>query len=225
MNALKPAATPAARGPYPWEGTTRCEPLRDFFLAADDRATFKFDPAHAEQPQSAMPWDFAQGNLDLRVYAPHGQEPTDAQAQAFAAFKADEAVHAAAIVAAIFEHYTKNLEKHRSRWRDENINSPIDSLAARAVQGVMGGGGQRHPGYIDEIIPKLDSPDGLHDRMWLKHVHVHPTDENGGVTIAFQFVCMWIGDGFTVHWRDGNVEKIGRWKTAEPAVMTKGAAS
>ena len=117
-------------------------------------------------------------------------------------------------------------DKHRSLWRAENVNSPIDSLAARAVQGVMGGGGgQRNPGFIEEIIPKLVSPDGLHDRMWLKHVHVHPADEHGAVTIAFQFVCTSIGEGFAVHWRDGKVEKVGPWKTAEPAATTKGAAS
>ena len=225
MDLTKPQATPIQRGPYPWEGTMRCEPLRDYFLAADDRASFKFDPAHAESPQSAMPWDFVQGNFDLRVYAPPGQEPSDAQAQAFAMFKADEVRHAAAIIAAIFEHYTTNFERHRSLWRDANINSPIDSLAARAVQGVMGGGGQRNPGFIEEIIPKLDSADGLHDLMWLKHVHVHPAGagESGGVTIAFQFVCTWIADGFTVHWRDGRVEKIGRWKTAEPAAAASKA--
>jgi hypothetical protein len=217
---LKPGERqPMPRGPYPWEGTMRCEPLRDYFLAADDRASFKFDPAHAEQPQSAMPWDFAQGNFDLRVYAPPGHEPSDAQAQAFAAFKADEARHVATIVAAVYEHYTTNFEKHRTLWRDENITSQVDTLAARAVRGVMGGGGERNPGFIEEVIPKLDSADGLHDRMWLKHVHVHPSDDEGRVTIAFQFVCTWIGDGFTVHWRDSQVEKIGRWKSAEPKVL------
>ena len=211
------------RGPYPWEGTTRCEPLRDYFLAADDRAAFMFDPAHADHPQSAMPWDFAQGNFDLRVYAPPGQEPSDSQSAAFAAFKADEARHVDAIIAAVFEHYTTNFEKHRSLWRGENINSPIDTLAARAVRGVIGGGGERNPGFIEEIIPKLDSADGLHDRMWLKHIHVYPADDAGGVTIAFQFVCTWVGDGFTIHWRDGKVEKIGRWKSAEPKVeVTRG---
>ena len=201
----------------------RCEPLHDYFLAADDRAKFKFAPAHADAPQSAMPWDFVQGNFDLRVYASAGAEPSHAQAQAFAAFKAGEIRHAAAIVAAIFDHYTANWEKHRRLWQNER-NDPVDKLAAVALTGgataVMS-----NPAYLDELIPKLDSADGLHDRMWLKHIHVHPTDDSGAVTIAFQFVSTWIADGFTVHWRDGKVERIGRWKTAEPVTTKKGAVS
>ena len=227
MNPTKPqaaAAAATARGPYPWEGTMRCEPLRAYFLAADDRAKFVFDPVHADAPQSAMPWDFAQGNFDLRVYAPRGEQPSDAQAAAFAAFKGDEAGHAAAIVAAVFDDYVVNWEKHRRLWNDENINSPLAALAL--IPGSGSAAAERKPGFIDEIIPRLDGPDGLHDRMWLKHVHVHPAEDGGGaVTIAFQFVCTWIGDGFTVHWSDGKVEKIGRWKTAEPAAVGRGARS
>ena len=230
MNPLQPqqaAAAVKARVPYPWEGTMRCEPLRDYFLAADDRAKFKFDPAHADAPQSAMPWDFAQGNFDLRVYAQRGQEPSDAQAEAFTTFKADDARHAATLVAAVFDHYTANSEKHRSLWSDENLHSAVSKLGFVPGSGLAPA--ERKPGYIDEVIPKLDSAAGLHDRMWLKHVHVHPADDGGGgegVTIAFQFVCTWIGDGFTVHWRGGRVEKIGRWKTAEPSFPSKrGAAS
>jgi hypothetical protein len=175
-------------GPYPWEGRVRLPSFQPHVLVADDRAQFQHDRARADSPRSAMAWEFAEGEFDLRVYTGADEEPSDSQAKAFAEFRSRERENADVIIRAILEHYQKTCESRRRDWLDR---------------------------YVDDLVPVLTSPDGLRDLMQLRHVHVHPASADGRVVLAFQFVCTWEGDGFTILWRDGQT-RYGKWNAARP---------
>jgi hypothetical protein len=162
-------------GPWPWEGLTRCDAFREFAMVADDRAEFIHNRARADAPRSRVNWNLANGEFILRVYAAAGEEPTDAQAAATAAFRKVERIQVAAMLAEIYAQYQETCEIRRKNWID---------------------------GHVDDVIPRITSPEGLRDLIQLVHVHVHPEDKDGRVTIAFQFVCTFDYDGFTALWRD-----------------------
>ncbi|HYE21381.1 MAG TPA: hypothetical protein VEA69_23240 [Tepidisphaeraceae bacterium] len=172
----------------PWLGRVQFDPLREFAMIADARAQYANDPERADHPASRMAWEFADGEFEVRVYSPAGQPPSDAQAAAWAAFHADHERHAADLIDAIFRRYQESWEARRRGWTDR---------------------------YVDENVPAITGPAGLRDLIQLRHIHVHPDDGSGGVTIGFQFVTAYDYDGLAALWRGGRVEHWGRWKEAE----------
>jgi hypothetical protein len=172
----------------PWNGLARFDPLLEFALVADERAQYAHDRANADPPASRMAWEFANGQFDLRVYAPAGQPPDDAQAKAWMAFCANEKQHAAAMIDSIFEQYQETCAVRRRNYKDR---------------------------YVDENVPILTGKSGLRELIQLRHIHVHPPDGEGRVTIAFQFVAAYDHDGFSAMWREGKFSEWGTWKDAE----------
>ena len=57
---------------------------------------------------------------------------------------------------------------------------------------------------------------GLRDLIQLRHLHVHPADDSGRVTIAFQFVAVYDYAGITALGRDGRFEEWGVWNDDRP---------
>ncbi len=123
------------------------------------------------------------------MYAGRGEPPSEPQARAFAAFRADDARYAAEMVQTVFEMYQEVCEIRRKNWPDR---------------------------HVDDLLPFLNSSEGLRDRMQLRCIHVHVPDANGQVTLGFQFVCSWDYEGFSALWRDGKAREWGVWKDAEP---------
>lgn len=172
----------------PWQGLARFDPLLDYAMVADARAAYAHDRERADRPESGMAWEFADGAFELRVYAPAGQPPSTAQADAWSAFRAGEARYARDLIDAVFRQYQETCEVRRRNWTDR---------------------------YVDDNVPVLNAPEGLRELIQLRHIHVHPADEAGRVTIAFQFVAAYDYDGFSALWRDGKFEEWGTWKDAE----------
>jgi hypothetical protein len=175
-------------GPGPWEGSVRCDLLHPFVLAADDRAKYTHDRREADAPKSAMAWDYACGEFELRVHADAAQEPSKEQAESFRAFRAREKEVASAVVRTIFDDYQKNCEARRRDWIDH---------------------------YVDELCPVLNDYKGLRDIMQLRRINVLPAGADGKCPLAFQFVSTWDSDGFTVTVGNGQV-KLGKWDDAKP---------
>jgi hypothetical protein len=160
---------------------------------ADRRAEFARDRDRADRPASVLAWEFAEGEFDLRVYAGRGEEPSDAQAKAFTAFRANDHACAAELIQTIFEQYLDARDVRRQNWQDP---------------------------YRDDVLPELADPTGLRDLIQLRHIHVHPVDNTGHVTIALQFVAVYDYAGITALWRDGRFERWGQWGDARPKNAT-----
>jgi hypothetical protein len=172
----------------PWNGVARFDPLLEFAWVAEDRAAYAHDRARADAPASQMAWEFANGQFELRVYAPAGQPPSEAQARAWKAFRAAEKRNAAEVIDTIFAQYQETCEVRRRNFKDR---------------------------YVDDVIPIIKDPSGLRELIQLGCIHVHPADARGRVTIAFQFVASYDDDGISAMWREGSFREWGTWKDAE----------
>jgi hypothetical protein len=172
----------------PWQGFTRFDSLLDYANVADQKAEFAHDPKRADRSGSRMAWEFACGEFEVRVYATSGHVPSDAQAEAFASFRAREKEIADELLNAVFDMYRATQPVLKRNYKDR---------------------------YVDDVVPEIDSRDGLRELIQLRHVHVHPADANGQVSIALQFVASYDYDGFSTTWQDGRIVAWGTWKDAE----------
>lgn len=185
----------------PWEGTVRVPAFGEYLMVAEQRASFRKDRKSFGPPQSNMPWEFVYGAFDLRVHTAPGEEPSEGQAQALAAFLQDEREHVAAITDWLFEHYTTHYETHRRDFQDR---------------------------YRDENVPKLESPEGLRELIQLYQLHVHP-ERDGEVALGFWLLRSWDpgsdsdaafpGPDLGLRWRDGQIEEMGPGVAARPRAV------
>ena len=60
--------------------------------------------------------------FEVRVYAGRGEPPSEPQARAFAAFRADDARYAAEMVQTVFEIYQEVCEIRRKNWPDRHVD-------------------------------------------------------------------------------------------------------
>lgn len=173
----------------PWLGHAPFAPLSDFADVADMRAQYAHNRANADRPESRMRWEFANGEFELRVYAPPGEPPSAAQAAAWSAFKADEKRYGREMLDTIFNQYQETVQTRRQNWKDR---------------------------YVDDVLPAITEASGMRELFQLIEIHVHPPDEQGRVTIGLAFVAAFDYSGFSAVWRDGKFVEWGVWDDAKP---------
>jgi hypothetical protein len=134
-----------------------------------------------------------QGEVELSVDTPEGDEPSSSQERAFLQFLENQQSICAAVIDAIFDEYQSDLEF----WRTG------DNL-------------------IDELmVPSLQSPDGLKRLLRLLRVKVLAVARDGCAFIGFSFDCTWDeehGVGVLVH--GTRVVKIGDYSVASKGPST-----
>lgn len=175
----------------PWTGYFHCPAFREYLaLIAEQRASFRRDPAGHGPPQSVMPWDFLLGRFELRVYTSAGEPPAEAQAAAVTRFLAQEGENVDRIVGAIYEHYREIYEVARREYLDR---------------------------YREENVPPPTGSELLHERLQLYRVNVFPPDADGRARLGFMFVALWYpGPDLALRWCDGKVEAIGGREVGQP---------
>jgi hypothetical protein len=183
----------------PWVGFTRCGPLSEFATIADARAMNR--PRRGKPPPYlAIGWEFARGEFDLDVHTSGGKPPSDEQAQSLASFLKDRKRGADTVIAALFDDYRANLAARRQKY----VNP-----------------------YQDELLPQLNSADGLRELVQLERVSVFP-EKQGAAAVGLVFKCAWFAEerfatieqrfaeSIGVRWRNGKVEALGPREVAEP---------
>jgi hypothetical protein len=192
----------------PWYGTTCCEPFRDFCAIANDRAAFKHDPEKFGAASKLLA-DFARGQFTLEVHTAPGKEPNEKQAAAFTMLRNSEAQFAAAAINAVFKHYQSILNDARAAY--EKRLEITERLSLRGVE-------LDYLAPVDDVLPTLNSPDGLRELIQLEYIHVHPEHgKNQPVAIGLEFSGV-ANLSFGVLWRNGQIEAAGEYKIAKPAV-------
>ena len=170
-----------------WSGQVPCDPMRDFAMVAEQRATVIRQGRHRDRPRSIHFWEFARGQFPIHLYvtAP-GELPSAAQVAAVLAFRAQEAAHVATILGVILQEYTAALERNR-------LN-------------------------LDVPLPDAGTVDDLRELMEFREFFVHPADDAGRVRLVLCFMHVWGDRETVVLWRDGQIERFGRWADRLPAV-------
>ena len=114
-----------------WIGVVRLEAFRDFYEIAPLRRKRRLQ--RSKRPESLagadlLPWTpswtFIEGEFELTVYAEDGSEPSQAQADAFLAVKAEEKKVADEVLAATFKYYRQYYAKDDEDAK--HVKSPND---------------------------------------------------------------------------------------------------
>jgi hypothetical protein len=189
----------------PWMGMTPCEPFADYAAIADVRAEHsrRRSTKLKDTPYLALDWDFARREFTLEVYTTGGTPPTQQHARALETMRTDQPRGPAVVLDALFDHYRANLERRRRDYRGK---------------------------HRDEVLPDLESAEGLRELIELKTVTILPSRGKGGAAVGLVFTTAWVSDVFGldfeeeigVRWRDGKVEEIGGREVAEPQRRAKG---
>jgi hypothetical protein len=130
----------------------------------------------------------ADGSARLIVEVPDDKNPTPPtaeQSQAFRYLLDNEARIAAIVLQAIFERYPEEKEEFADAYSDD--------------------------GDVDEILPDLDSPEGLRSLMGLSSVFVLTVTRAGVAYVGFEFGCVWEEEhGLGVMLHQDRIVKIGQ---------------
>ena len=174
-----------------WCGRYHSDLLRGYADASEMRHRFRNPDAAIAMALRWLPkWSTFTGDFPLLVRTEPDEEPSEAQATLYQAFARDRESNERRLLSALFDWYLEN----RAGWVAEMRGSP-DSINA--------------------TLPAIDSPEGLLEVIQLSSVTVHPEPDDGRPAwIGFQFG--WHNEhGIGIRWRNGAVEAIGDYDTAE----------
>ncbi len=158
-----------------WEGQVRLAFFAAYDTVASDVVNERYKrgagpPAAVPQEPDAendRPRD-QEDEFDLVVEDAAGNGPSQAQERALLYLKENEESVCQAVLNSVFDLYARYVED----WRDEVSH-------------------RFEPEDLDELLPVLDSPEGLKRLLRLDSVHVHEFAKDGCAVLQFSFSCAW----------------------------------
>ncbi len=202
-----------------WVGTLRFDAFGDFYEIANERRSKAF--FGDQLPPWSPPWDFIEGEIDLTVYAEKdGTEPSEAQADVFRAFMADERKVVADVTAAVFDYYRKYYAEDAEADEadddadtdaddEEDVDGDEDEADSEDDEEAADDSDDDFDDGDDDDEPRAKSPEDLRELMTLQSVGVVPGRKKKSAAVVLNFSCTWDDEhGMSVLWRDRKVAEV-----------------